>query len=66
MNEIVSKQCYDAADKILVILDGLKYTSERKPAYDGELRDLIAIEVRRNVNDVVTGFYNSVAVEPIK
>lgn len=59
-NDKVLERCFATSDKILNILNGLKYTSERKPSYDNELRDLIAIEVRRNVNDVVRDFYNSV------
>lgn len=65
MNDKVTESCFKTSDRILNVLEGLGYSSERKPSYEGELRDLIAIEVRRNINDVVTEFYNSVAVKPI-
>jgi len=64
-NDKILERCFATSDKILNILNGLKYTSERKPSYENELRDLIAIEVRRNVNVVVADFYNSVAVVPV-
>jgi len=59
--DVVTKQCFNSADKIISILDELKYTSERQPIYEGELRDLIAIEVRRNVNVVAEEFFKSVS-----
>ena len=61
----VMERCFATSDKILNILEGLQYTNERKPSYENELRDLIAIEVRRNVNDVVTDFYNNTVVTPM-
>lgn len=65
MKNEVMESCYKTSDKIIIILDGLGFASERKPSYENEVRDLIAIEVRRNINDVVTAFYNSVAVTPL-
>jgi len=41
--------CYNASDKIITILEELGYITERKPSYSDELRDLVAIEIRRTV-----------------
>ena len=65
MSDKISGLCYKTSDKIIDILDGLGYSNEKKPSYENELRDLVAIEVRRNINEVVTVFYNSEAVMPI-
>ena len=42
-----NKLAYSGASKILDILEELGYTSERKPSYQNELKDLVAIEIRR-------------------
>ena len=65
MKNGISELCYKTSDKILSILDGLGYSSKRKPSYENELRDLIAIEVRRGINDVGVLFYNNVSMVPI-
>ncbi len=46
--DILTSKSYMTTDKILDILEKLGYMSERKPSYENELRDLIAIEIRRN------------------
>lgn len=66
MNSEIQKECFKTADKILNILDELEYVSEKVPAYPNLLRDLIAIEVKRNITNSVTLFYNSVAIHPIE
>jgi|ERR1035437_3577746 hypothetical protein len=66
MSDKISGLCYKTSDKIIDILDGLGYSSERKPSYENELRDLVAIEVRRNINEVGVMFYNNVAMVPIE
>ena len=43
------KNCYKAADKTLTILEELGYTSPRKPSYENELRDLMALEIWKNI-----------------
>jgi hypothetical protein len=65
MKNEISELCYQTSDKIVNILDGLGYSSERKPSYENELRDLIAIEVRRSINETGIMFYNNVAMVPI-
>jgi len=44
--------CYKSSDKIITILEELGYTTERKPSYPNELRDLIAIEICRAIKVV--------------
>src|ERR1035437_2518337 len=64
-NTTVSELCYQTSDKILNLLGQLGFSTEAKPAYEGLLRDLVAIEVRRSINSAGVLFYNNVAVEPI-
>ena len=47
-----SQLCYKTTDKILNVLEELGYTTERKPSYPNELRDLIAIEICRAIKVV--------------
>jgi len=66
MNKEVSEKCYQSADKIIKILEGMGYSTETKPAYENLLKDLITIEIRRFVSDIATTFYNNVALSPIE
>ena len=48
--------CYNASDKIITILEELGYTTERKPNYSDELKDLITIEIRRTIEKDIENF----------
>jgi len=54
MNKEIVKKCYGTADKIVGMLTELGYSSERKLTYENELRDIIAIELQRNITDIAT------------
>jgi hypothetical protein len=54
---------YKTADSIISTLEELGFTSERKPSYKNELRDLIAIRVRQSINETGKLFYTNVSVK---
>lgn len=60
MNSELQKECFNTADKIINILDELGYNTEKVPPYPNLLRDLIAIEVKRNVCNITDMFYHNV------
>lgn len=66
MKTEVLNECKKTTDRIINILDGMGYSTEAKPAYPDLLKDLIMIELQRNVTAITTGFYNSVAMVPIE
>ncbi len=63
MNIEVLNQCGKTADKIIGIIDGMGFTTEKHVA-QGELKALITYEVRNLLSDVVTDFYNKAALVP--
>ena len=65
MNREVLNQCAKAADKIVNIVEGMGFTTQKRIA-DGELKALITYEVRNVINDVVTDFYKNAALVPVE
>lgn len=63
MNVEVLNKCGNAADKIINIIDGMGFTTEKHVA-EGELKALITYEVRNLLSSVVTDFYNNAALVP--
>lgn len=65
MKNEIQQECYKTADKIIGIIDELEFSTKKVPSYPNLLRDLISIEVRRNINQVTTMFFNNVTDNPI-
>jgi hypothetical protein len=66
MKTEVLNECKKTADRIINILNGMGYSTDVKPAYPNLLKDLLVIELKRNITAVTTEFYNSVAVVPVE
>ena len=65
MNKEVTNRCANATNKIVNIVEGMGFTTEKRLA-KGELNALVFIEVRRLINDVVTDFYKNAALVPVE
>lgn len=63
MNKEVSDQCVNTANKIVNIVEGMGFTTEKRLA-KGELNALVFRELRQLLNGVVTDFYNNAALVP--
>ena len=65
MNKEILNKCGKTADKIVNIVEGMGFTTEKR-VNKWELNTLIAIEVRNLLNDVVTDFYKNCALVPVE
>lgn len=63
MNKEVSNHCVNTANKIVNIVEGMGFTTEKRLA-TGELNALVFRELRQLVNQVVTDFYNNAGLVP--
>lgn len=61
MNKEVSNHCVNTANKIVNIVEGMGFTTEKRLA-KGELNALVFRELRQLLNTVVTDFYKNAAL----
>lgn len=61
MNKETLNKCVKTADRIVNIVEGMGFATEKRVA-EGELNALITVEVRNLLNEVVTDFYKSAAL----